>query len=171
MSETDKTFYSIGCYKTILINAQLISELGTPNSLHHYTDFKQLKSKFIHSINWANFWQLFYGALNGSKQVFCIDENLLSAVCSWRWHIVALIFNIVKPDLQKISSNSSLSKESRYFTPTVLLSIYYIHYLYINQQNINSYFKFIPAIMINIQLFIFKTVYTDWNWLYILIML
>ena len=25
MSETDKTFYSIGCYKTILINAQLMS--------------------------------------------------------------------------------------------------------------------------------------------------
>ena len=37
--------------------------------------------------------------------------------------MVALIFNIVKPDLQKISSNSSLSKDSRYFTPTVPLYV------------------------------------------------
>ena len=36
------------------------------------------------------------------------------------------------------------------------ISIYYIHHSYINQQNINSYFKFILTIMIKTQLFIFK---------------
>ena len=30
MSETDKKFYSIGCYKTILINAQLMPEDRDP---------------------------------------------------------------------------------------------------------------------------------------------
>ena len=51
MSETDKTFYSIGCYKTILINAQLMSGARTPTFLYHYAGFKWLKSEFIHSIN------------------------------------------------------------------------------------------------------------------------
>ena len=75
-----------------------------------------------------------------------------------------MIFNIVKPDLQKISSNLSLSKDSRYFTPTVLLYVNLLHSLFIYKPTEHKlYFKFIPTIMIKIQLFIFKTVFTDWN--------
>ena len=51
MSETDKTFYSIDCYKTILINVQLLSGDRDLSFLYHYTGFKWLKSKFMHSIN------------------------------------------------------------------------------------------------------------------------
>ena len=81
----------------------------------------------------------FLWALNGSKQAFCIDENLLSTVVHGD-DMVALIFNIVKLDLQKMSSNPSLSKDSGFFTPAVLLYVnYYIHDSYINEQNINSF--------------------------------
>ena len=34
MSETDKTFYSIGCYKTIPINAQLMSGARDPQEFN-----------------------------------------------------------------------------------------------------------------------------------------
>ena len=78
--------------------------------------------------------------------------------------MVALIFNLVKPDLQKISSNSSLSKDYSYFTPTVLLYVSLLHSLFIYKPTEHTLiFKFTPTIMIKIQLFIFITVYTDWN--------
>ena len=69
-----------------------------------------------------------------------------------------------QPDLQKIRSNSSLSKDSRYVPITVLLYVNLLHSLFIYKPTEHKlYFKFIPTIMIKIQLFIFKTVYTDWN--------
>ena len=57
MSETDKTFYSIGCYKTILINAQLMSGARDPflytvlteqtfNS--YFMGFEWMKIGFLH---------------------------------------------------------------------------------------------------------------------------
>ena len=64
--------------------------------------------------------------------------------------MVALIFIIVKLDLQKIGSNSYLSKDSRYFTP-VLLYVSLLHSLFTYKPTEHKLiFKFIPTIMIKI---------------------